>query len=176
MKIIFTSKRSIGMFALIIVSILLLTLPNKYLYPIVLCFIGSVICLDGVIKLTFLNRNTSGNLEFGFDLIEGIMCMIVGAVVVKFYKYPYATMVCGIIYAIIPIIRILLSRHKLNQFVCDILKYVGVVILITSIDRVFTVRLVVFIVFMSIATLIFLTLLVKMKRIKNGEYIEQQEE
>ena len=173
MKVIFTSKRSIGMFALIISSILLLTLPNEYLYKIVLYFIGSVICLDGIVKLTLLNKLYEGTVEFTFDLIEGISNLVIGVIIVKFFNYRFTVMTCGIIYSITPIIRIIFSKHKMNQFVIDILKYLAAVILITSVDREYIVRLIVFIVFMSIAVIIFITLLIKIRKNKRGEYIEQ---
>ena len=138
-----------------------------------LYFIGSVICLDGIIKLTLLNRLYEGNAEFTFDLIEGISNLILGVIIVKFFAYRFVVMTCGIIYSITPVIRILFSKHKLNQFVIDILKYLAAVILITSVDRKYIVRLIVFIVFMSIAVIIFITLLIKLRKIKRGEYIEQ---
>ncbi len=164
MRIFFTSKRSISMFALLVIGILFLILPSKYVYPIVLCLIGSVVCLDGIVKLTFLNRYHLGDTEFRFDLWEGITCLIIGIVVFKFHEYRYVTFTCGILLAIAPLLRIVFSNHKFNQFVVDIPKFVGIVVLISSIDRIITVRIVASALFLSIAVIIFITLIYKIRR------------
>lgn len=168
MKTIFTSKRSIGMFALLVMGILFIVLPHSIVYPTLLMFIGVVICLDGIVKLTFLNIHTQGKKEFVYDLLEGILDLVLGVVIVKFYKYEYVTCISGVIYAIIPILRIIFSRHKLNQFVVDILKYLALIVLISSIERQYTTRIVVSTIFFSVAVIIFITLLVKIRNERRG--------
>lgn len=175
MKIFFTSKRTIAFVAFVLIGFLFLFLKKGYLYPAVLITLGILICLAGIVKLTLLNKQLSGTMEFTFDLLEGIVNLIVGVVIVNFWDFRWITFGCGCIYAIIPILRIVLSEHRINQLVVDILKYLAIVVLISSFNRVLTVRYVVSSIFFAVAIIIFITLIIKIKKEKRGVYLHEIE-
>lgn len=175
MKVFFSSKRTIAFFAFIIIGLLFMFVKAKYVYPGVLIFIGSMICLAGIIKLTFINKQLLGNKEYVFDLIEGILNIIVGVIVVKFWDFRWVTFTCGIIFAIIPVLRVLFSKHKFNQALLDLLKYLAVIVLISSFNRVLVTRYVVSAIFLTVAVIIFITLIIKIRKVKRGEYLHEIE-
>ena len=172
MKVIFTSKRSVSMLIFLIIGTIFLFFGYKLIRP-VLYIIGSIICLGGLAKLTFLNKKNTPIADFVFDLIEGIFAIFIGVIVVKFYDYKYALFTCGIIYIIIPIIRIFMANNKINQLFVDSLKYLGVVVLLSCIFQDRVSGYVVALIFYGFAIFIFVTLLFKIRRLKRSDDLNE---
>ena len=173
MKTIFTSNRILTMLIFLIFGTIYLTLGYKLIRPS-LYIIGGCITLAGLIKLTLLNKNNTPKMEFNLDCIEGWLAILVGIISIKFYDYEYVLFVIGIIYLIIPIIRILLSENKLNQLFVDSLKYMASIVMISCIYRKEYTQYIVALIFYGIAIFIFITLLFKIRREKRGEYIDEE--
>ena len=58
-------------------------------------------------------------------MVEGLIGLIFGIVYIYFYKYLAVDIVCFILLAIVPILRLIHADHFYNQFLFDILKYIG---------------------------------------------------
>lgn len=173
MKIIFTSKRSISMLIFLIFGTIYLTLGYKLIRPS-LYIIGSLICLAGMIKLTFLNKENTPLIEYRLDQIEGIFAMFIGVITIKFYNYNVAIFIMGLIYLLFPIIRLFMSDTKLNQLFVDSLKYMASIVMISCIYKEELTQYIVALIFYGIAVFIFVTLIFKIRRIKRGEYFNEE--
>ena len=174
MKTIFTSKRSISMLIFIIIGTVFLIMGYKLIKP-VLYFIGACICLAGLIKLTFLKKDNTPTADYVFDLVEGILDLFLGVIVIKFHDFHYVVFTIGIIYLIIPIIRLCMAMNKLNQLFVDSLKYLASIVMISCIREEQLSGYVVAAIFYGIAVFIFVTLIIKARRIKRSEYLDEIE-
>ena len=175
MKIIFTSKRSLAILLFLCFGILFLVLPSKYLYTFSLKFVGAALCLSALLKLTLVSKDNCRTIDFVLDIIEGIEVLIMGVVVFVFYKYRYVTFVLGFVYSIIPILRLCFAKYKLNQFLVDSLKYLTIIILISSFNKTLMTRYIISSIFFSISIFIIITLLRKViLYYKEGEGYEKE--
>lgn len=173
MKLVLRSKRTLFALIFIIFGVLFLVLPTKLLYNFAMRTIGVFLVFSAILKLTLVNKNNTSKKEYVFDIVEGILAMAIGVVVFKFYNYNTVTFICGFIYTIIPVLRIIFSKHKLNQLFVDSLKYITIVILISSFNKYLTTRYVISSLFFIFAILILISLIVY---IKENMLIEEKEE
>ena len=174
MKVIFTSKRSISMLIFLIFAILFVFFGYKLIRPF-LYFIGGCICLAGLIKLTLLNKSNTPIADYVLDLIEGIDDIFIGVICVKFWDYNYVIFVLGIIYTIIPIIRLFMAKNKINQLFVDSLKYLASIVMISCIREEVISGYVVAAIMFGIVIFIFVSLIIKIRRIKRSEYLHEIE-
>lgn len=174
MKVIFTSKRSISMLIFLIFGLLFLFFGYKLIQPF-LYFIGSCICLAGLIKLTFLNRSNTPLADYTLDLVEGIADIFIGVICVEFWDYNYVVFTLGIIYTIIPIVRLFMAKNKINQLFVDSLKYLASIVMISCIREEDFSGYVVAVIMFGIVIFIFVSLIIKIRRLKRSEYLHEIE-
>ncbi len=172
MKVIFTSKRSISMLIFLILGTIFFILGYKLIEP-VLYFIGTLVCLAGLLKLTLLNKNNTPKADFILDLIEGIVSICVGVVTIQFWNYNLVIFITGFVYLVIPVIRLFMAKNLINQLFVDSLKYLSIIVMISCINKEKLTGHVVGAIFYGIAIFIFVTLIIKIKRIKRSEYINE---
>ncbi len=172
MKVIFTSKRSISMLIFLILGTIFFILGYKLIEP-VLYFIGALICLAGLFKLTLLNKKNTPKADFILDLIEGIVSISVGVVTVQFWNYNIVIFITGLLYLIIPIIRLFMAYNIINQLFVDSLKYLSIIVMISCINKEKLTGHVVGTIFYGIAIFIFVTLIIKIKKIKRSELVNE---
>ncbi|MGM9972333.1 MAG: hypothetical protein ACI35W_07985 [Anaeroplasmataceae bacterium] len=173
MKMVFTSKRSIAILVFIAFGLLYAIAPSNVTYKVTLKLVGCFLTLDGIIKLIFADYDSMGKVEYRFDVIEGFITIIIGVISFKFYNYQYVTLACGIIYSIVPITRVIMAKRKTNQLLVDCLKYLAIIVLISSINHTLMSNIVISAIFFMIAILIFITLI---RKIIKSKKIEEKEE
>ncbi len=116
----------------IVIGILLFCLPSKSVLIICYSFVCFLICITGIIKLVFLDKSVLTNDDYYLDLIEGFISIFVSVICLNFYEYYLVSLILGIVYLIIPIVRIVLSTNKINQFIMDIFKFIFASVLFTA--------------------------------------------
>ncbi len=177
MRVYFTSKRSIAILIFLILGILFIAVPTKYLMPIIYWFMCIPLIISGIVKLTLADKRILGSLEYRFDIFEGVLSILVGVISLNFREYPIVTFILGLFYVVVPICRIIYSKTKKNQMLVDCLKYLTAFILITSYKTLSKFMCIVLgCIFIAICVFIFITLVNKAKKqfaIENGDIYEQ---
>lgn len=180
MRTILQSKRTLFALIFIILGVLFIVLPTKMLYNFAMKTIGVLLIISSILKLVLVCKDTTSKREYIFDIVEGFIAMAIGVSVFKFYNYNVVTFICGIIYLIMPIIRIIVSKHKLNQLFVDTLKFIVVVILLSSFNKYLTTRYVISSLFFICAILFLISLIISIKEEmflkENGEGYETKED
>ena len=166
MRVFFTKKRSIAILIFLILGILFIVIPDIYLMPVIYWLMCVPLIIVGMFKLVFLNKEIQGNLEYQFDLYEGLVSIIVGVTALSFMEYPTVALFLGIIYLIIPLLRIVVSKNKKNQLLIDCLKYFVIFMLLTSNKHLSKVACIVIgVIFIAISVLITITLFKKTQKL-----------
>lgn len=97
-------------------------IPNSYLRSIYYSTVSIIIIITGIFKITFSEKKPTLKETFSLNLIEGILNIIIGVVLFNFYNnYIVACIIFGA-FVIIPLIKIITSKYRLNQFIIDIPK------------------------------------------------------
>lgn len=96
---------------------------NKGLAMTYFTIIGIVIIIIGVFKLTLVDKDRLGRLEYNLDLAEGLINLIVGVVFINFFEYIFVDFVLFAMYITIPICRCFYSQHPVNQVFVDSPKF-----------------------------------------------------
>lgn len=109
----------------LISSLIFLIVPDPFLAKVYFPIIGIGFTLMGIVKLLVIDYKNNSKREFYFNLVEGLIGLIFGIVYIYFYKYLAVDIVCFILLAIVPILRLIHADHFYNQFLFDILKYIG---------------------------------------------------
>ncbi len=175
MKVVFKSKRCIAILIFLAFGLMYALAPSDLTYSITLKIVSSFLVIDGLIRLIFADINLMGKKEYIFDIIEGFFAIIIGVVSFKFSNYKYVTFTCGILYIIIPVMRIVVAEKKLNQLLIDSLKYLAMIVLISSINHTFMSNIVISSLFFIIAIVIFITLIKKIMKYKKEIGVEDNE-
>jgi len=175
-KRLFTLKRFYAALLFIAFGLMFIFVPSKYLTNIVLRIVGVLITLAGIVKLTFVNKNSMGTKEYLFDWFEGVTNILIGVTTFKFYDYPYVTLTCGLIYIIVPSIRFILAKRKVNQLLVDSLKYLGFLVLISSFNKMITSKFVIAPVFFGCAIFICVTIVVNLINYRKEALLNEPDE
>lgn len=113
-------------------GILLFCLPSETVMIICYRFICIIITIMGIVKLVFLDKSALSEEDYYLDLIEGIISILIGVICFNFSKYYFINIFFGVIYLIIPIIRIAIATNKINQFFMDIFKFIFASVIFVS--------------------------------------------
>jgi hypothetical protein len=134
------------------------------------------IVITGVIKLSFLNKDTYDRSEYLLDLIEGIVDLIVGVITFNFgLDYYLISLICGICFFIPPTIRLIIAPKTLNQLLIDSPKALAGIIIITSNPNTFVgEKIVIGCIFLILGTIILgfkiYHYIQYKKELRNGDY------
>lgn len=107
-----------------IIGLLFLVIPPVHLAKVYFPTIGVSFTIMGVTKL-LLTDGTRKDKEFYYNLIEGLIAIIMGIIYVNFYTYLVVDIICFISLAIIPALRLVFAKRIVNQILFDSLKYIG---------------------------------------------------
>lgn len=110
----------------LIIACLFFFVPSNILSIIYFRFIAVAFIAMGIIKLAFTNLRDEKK-ELVFNLCEGFLAIILGVVYFHFYTYLTIDIICFVLLAVIPILRLIFAEKKINQIGFDFLKYVGIV-------------------------------------------------
>lgn len=172
---IFKTKRFWASILFIIFGVVFMLLPKNILYTFTLKFIGILLCLSAILKLMLVSKKHLSKKDYVLDIVEGFLVLVLSVVIFQFCKYRWVTFTCGLIYAVIPILRLILSKHLLNQLFVDSLKYVTIVILISSLNKYLMTRYIITSLFFIIAMLMLISLVVSLKKSMNESRVVEDE-
>lgn len=175
MKVILSSKRTLAILIFITFGLLYAIAPSDFTYNITLKIVASFLVLDGIFKLILADIKTLGEKEYILDIIEGFVAIVLGVISFKFCNYNLVPFLCGIIYLCIPIIRIILAQRKINQLLIDSLKYLAIIVLVSSFNRTFMSNIVISSLFFIIAIFILITLIIKIRKFKTNGVVVYEE-
>lgn len=110
--------------ALVLIGISFIFIPQDILINIFRYIVGILIILIGYYKLVMSNKKALGEREYYLDIVEGFISIFVGVISIRFYDNAIVCLVLGLVYLIVPLIRIFLSTNKINQILIDIFKFI----------------------------------------------------
>lgn len=108
---------------LVVIGISFLFVPQNILSNVFRYIVGILIILIGHYKLIMSNKTALGTREYYLDIVEGFISIFVGVISIRFYDIDIVCLVSGIVYLVVPFIRIFLSTNKINQILIDIFKF-----------------------------------------------------
>lgn len=115
-----------------LIGILFYILPPNIVMVVSYRLVCIIIIIIGIVKLVLSDKKALGEKEYWLDLTEGFINIIVGVVCFNFYHVYITSLVFGVIYLVIPILRIAISTNKLNQLIIDVFKFIFAILLIVS--------------------------------------------
>lgn len=113
-------------------GIICLAVPAKTILPIIYRAVCIFIVSIGIFKLVMCDINVLGKREYYLDIVEGVINLIVGVVCFNFYHIYVVSLIFGLLYLIMPILRVLLSMNKINQILMDIFKFIFAIVIMSS--------------------------------------------
>ncbi len=109
---------------LIIFGITLLFIPQDIVKTIFIYVVSVCIILTGYYKLVMSNKKALGKREYYLDIVEGFVCIFVGVINVRFFDVSIVCFIIGLVYLVVPLLRIFLATNKINQILMDIFKFI----------------------------------------------------
>lgn len=113
----------------LVIAAIFFFVPASFLSIIYFRLIAIAFVLMGIIKLALTSVKDEKR-ELIFNLSEGFIAIIFGVVYYHFYTNLVVDIVCFLVIAIIPILRLIFAEHKINQVGFDSLKYIGLISLL----------------------------------------------
>ena len=117
---------------LIFIGILSLLVSAKSVMLFTNRLICIIIVISGAFKLVMSDYNTLGQKEFYLDMAEGFVNVLVGVVCIYFVHTYVVSLIFGLLYVAVPILRLALATNKINQLIIDFFKYLMAIVLFLS--------------------------------------------
>ncbi len=146
--------------------------PAKFCLPITYYLISALILISATIKFTMLNRDYNSDTNYYLDIAESFFGASCGVIALNFGQQNFIlSIILGIIYMIPLVIRLVLSKIKINQLFLDSFKYMYALVLILANVR-FTAwsRFVLGTVYLVVGIIILITKLKHLNEFKKGSY------
>ena len=157
-------KRTSFVFLMIftILALIYFIAPADYSLTFTYYFMCITIIGIGVFKFTMLDFKVDSTRDYTLDLSEAIINIFVAVIAMHFgQEYIALSVILGIIYLIIPIIRLILAKIKLNQLVIDSFKFLaGFVIIASNSNYIWWIKYIIGGVYLTVAIAIFVTKMV----------------
>lgn len=116
-----------------IIGILYIVIPPDRLVAFTYITACVSIIILGILKLSFVDYRNYYKRDIILDIIEGSVDIVTGVICFNFGRdYYLVTLICGIIFALVPIIRICIEPNKFNQAFMDSLKFLAAIILLAT--------------------------------------------
>ena len=117
-----------------------------------------------------LDVDTQTKSSYYLDLSEAIINSIVGVVAINFgQEYFGLSVILGVIYLIVPSIKLAIAKIKLNQLFIDSFKFLaGFVIIASNANFVWWIKYIIGIVFLGVAISILITKLIHLNQARKG--------
>ncbi len=161
----------------VIIGVIFILFRNTNLASTYFSIVSIVIIIIGMFKLILLDRDRLEKQEYFFDLIEGIMDLIVGVVFANFYSFFFVDMVIFVCFISIPICRCFYSSHHLNQIFVDSPKFVLSISLIFASNFTFQIFFMIMgIIFMCVGFIILFYKIFKELKANKEKRINEEEQ
>lgn len=134
-----------------------------------------IVLTVGLFKFVMLDASHQAKNEYILDLFESIISIIFSVICLNFgQENLILSMVLGILYLIVPLIRLLNAKFKVNQLFIDSYKYLAGFVWISSNARyIWWIKYILGVIFLVFALLILVTKLVHLYQYKKeGVYYE----
>lgn len=149
--------------------------PAKYCLNITYYLMCTIVLIVGLFKFTMLDYKHQSKYEFYLDLIEAIVSMIFTVILFNYgQKNMILSATLGILYLIIPLIRLIQAKFKVNQLFIDSYKYLASFVFVCSNPLyAWWIKYILGAIFLIFASLILTTKLVHLHQYKKeGVYYE----
>lgn len=167
-------KRTSFIFMVIfyVISLLYFFIPSKYCLPFSYYLICTLLLIFSIVQFTLLSKNRGQSSQYYLDLYEALNTGVIGVVALNFgQEYYVLSIILGILYLAPLIVRIIVSRIKINQVFLDSVKYMFALILILANAQVVAwSRFVIGIIYFAVGTIILYTKIKHLNQYKNGGY------
>lgn len=121
--------------ALLIIGVLCIVLSGKTIINIITYLIGAFFIISGITVIVGTIKNKSVvTTSLTIPIVQGVVLIILGS---SLYIFPnhLVRLIVGILFIIIPTIKIILETEKLTVFKKELYKYIIGLIFIISFDR-----------------------------------------
>ena len=167
-------KRTSFVFMVIfyVISLFYFFVPSKYCLPFSYYLICTLLLIFSIVQFTLLSKKSGQDSQYYLDLYEALNTGIIGVVALNFgQKYYILSIILGLLYLVPLIVRIIVSRIKINQVFLDSVKYMFALVLILANGEVVAwSRFVIGIIYFAVGSIILYTKIRHLKEYKNGGY------
>ncbi len=153
-----------------LIAIFYFFIPSKYCLPFSYYFICTLLLIFAIVQFTLISKQYGKNDQYWLDLYEALNTGIIGVVALNFgQKYYVLSIMLGILYLIPLIIRVFISKIKINQLFLDSVKYMFALILeLANAQVVAYSRFIIGIIYFAVATIILYTKIKHLNEFKKG--------
>jgi len=156
-------------------SLIYFIAPAKYSLPFTYYIMCGVILGIAIFKFTMLNIRVDSKQDYILNLTEALINVFVGVIAINFgQEYILLSVFLGIVYLIVPIIRIFLAKIKINQIFIDSFKFLaGFVLIASNANYIWWIKFIIGGVFFMVALSIFITKIIHLHQSrKDGIFYE----
>ncbi len=153
-----------------VISLFYFFVPSKYCLPFSYYLICTLLLIFSIVQFTLLSKKNGDSSQYYLDMYEALNTGIIGVVALNFgQKYYILSIILGILYLVPLIIRIFVSRIKINQVFLDSIKYMFAIILILANAQVVAwSRFVIGIIYFAVGSIILYTKFKHLNEYKKG--------
>ncbi len=158
-----------------IISLSYFLVPAQFSLRTTYYLMSVIVLIVGLFKFTMLDSLNQSKKEFWLDLSEAVISMLFSVICMNFgQQYFTLSIILGVFYLIIPIIRLFQAKFKVNQLFIDSYKYLaGFVWICSNPHYVWWIKYVLGLIFLIFALLILTTKLIHLYQYKKeGVYYE----
>ena len=149
--------------------------PANFCLNITYYLMSSIVLAVGLFKFVMLDAARQTKEDYILDLFESLISMTFSVICLNFGQhYFFLSMIMGILYLIIPVVRLFLAKFKVNQLFIDSYKYLaGFVWIFSNARYIWWIKYILGLIFLIFALLILTTKLVHLYQYKKeGVYYE----
>lgn len=149
--------------------------PANFCLNITYYLMSSIVLAVGLFKFVMLDGARQTKEEYILDLSESLISMIFSVICLNFGEHNLIlSVILGLLYLIVPLIRLLKAKFKVNQLFIDSYKYLAGFVWICSNARyIWWIKYILGIIFLTFALLILVTKIVHLYQYKKeGVYYE----
>ncbi|MCR5787187.1 MAG: hypothetical protein K6G28_05760 [Acholeplasmatales bacterium] len=132
----------------------------------------TVIIITALVKFSMLNKDLYSQRDYLLDLSESVVSAIIAVICINFgQEYFVLSIICGVLYLIFPVVRLILAEIKINQLFLDSFKFLcGFVIMASNYHYAFWIKYILGTVFFVTAVTILITKFKHLKESREGSF------